>query len=159
MYNSEDEIYNKLDSSQQLDYMKLDTMFHQENQILLTVGSSKSTRISGVKPGGMTSISTFLQVLFIQYLHKVVNIILYLQPSLPVSLYEDILCHFYKGISTFASLLSSLLTSLRSGFLWLSLLTSLQSEILWPSLPASLQSKFLQSSLLTSLCYIFLQRL
>ena len=59
--NSEDGNYNELYSSQQLDCMKSNTMFHQENQILLTMGSSKSTTISIIKPTGMTSTSTFLQ--------------------------------------------------------------------------------------------------
>ena len=57
------------------------------------------------------------------------------------------------------SLLSSLLTSLRSGFLQSSVLTSLRSEFLQSSLHASLRSKFLLSSLLSSLWNIFLRSL
>ena len=60
MYNSKDESYDELDSSQQLDCMELDKMLNQENQILLTMGSSKSMSISVIKPTGMTSTSTFL---------------------------------------------------------------------------------------------------
>ena len=37
--NSEDENHNEVDSPQQLGCMESNTMFHQNNQILLTVGS------------------------------------------------------------------------------------------------------------------------
>ena len=57
------------------------------------------------------------------------------------------------------SLISSLLTALKSELLRLFLLTSLRSEFLLTSLLASLRSKFLQSFLLASLWNIFLQRL
>ena len=131
-------------------------MFHQENQILLIVGSSKSTSVSMTKPTGITvSASTFLQGLFIQYLHKAVNTIVSLQPSL----HDNILRHLYKDISMIVSLLSSLLTSLWSEFLQFSLLTSLRSEFLQLSLLESLRSEFLQSSLLASLWNIFLRHL
>ena len=63
--NTEDESYNKLDSSQPLDYIESNTMFHQENKILLTVGSSKSMSVAMIKLTGITSTSTFLQGLFI----------------------------------------------------------------------------------------------
>ena len=134
-------------------------MFYQENQILLTVGSSKSTSVSMIVPTGLTSTSRFLQCLFIQYLHKAINTIVSLQPSLPVSLPDNILRHLYKDISTIVYLLSSLLTSLRSRFLQSSLSTSLRSKFLWSYLLTSLRSKFLQSSLLSSLWNIFLRRL
>ena len=61
-------------------------MVNQENRILPTVGSSNSTNVS-MKHNGATSTSTFLQCLIIQYLHKVVNTILCLQPFLPMSVY------------------------------------------------------------------------
>ena len=44
--NSKDESYNKLDSSQHLDDTESRTIINQENQILLTMGSSKSTSVS-----------------------------------------------------------------------------------------------------------------
>ena len=40
-------------------------MFHQENQILLTVGLSKSISVSVIKPTEITSTNTSLQGLFI----------------------------------------------------------------------------------------------
>ena len=122
-----------------------------------------------MKHTGTTSTRTFLQSLFLQYLHKAVITILYIQPSLPVSVHEDILRHFYEGIYTVTHLLLSLLISLRSKILQSSLLTSLQNKLLQSSLLvslqnivirssplASLQSKFLRSSLLASLWNIFL---
>ena len=99
-----------------------------------------------IKHTGITSTSTFLQGLFLRCPLEVLNSIVSLQPSLQVSLQDDILRHFYRGISMVMSLRSSLLISLRSGFLRVSLLASLRSE-------------FLQSSLLTSLRNIFLRRL
>ena len=65
MDNSEDESYDELDSSQQLSCMESNTMFHQENQILLTVGSSKSTSVSVIKPTRIITTSTFLQGLLL----------------------------------------------------------------------------------------------
>ena len=73
MDKSEDKSYDELDYSQQLDCMELNIIFHQEDQILLTVGSSKSTSVSMIKPAGLTSTSRFLQGLFIQYLHENIN--------------------------------------------------------------------------------------
>ena len=70
-----------------------------------------------INPNGITNTSTFLQGLFLQYLHEAVITIVYLQSSLPVSLHEDILRHLYEGISTVVCLLLSLLTFLRSEFL------------------------------------------
>ena len=63
--NSEYESHGEVDSPHQLDYMKLNPMFHQENQILLTVGSSQSTSVSVNKYTKITSRSTFLQGLFL----------------------------------------------------------------------------------------------
>ena len=57
--NSEDESYDELDSSQQLNGMKWNKIDDQENQNLLTVESSKSTSVS-MKHTGTTSTSTFL---------------------------------------------------------------------------------------------------
>ena len=48
--NSEDESYNELENSQQLDYIESNMMFHQRNRILLVVRSSKSTSVSMIKP-------------------------------------------------------------------------------------------------------------
>ena len=90
--DSEDESYDELDSSQQLNGMESNKIVDQENQILLTVGSSNSTSVS-LKHTGTSTLSTFLQGLFLQYLHKAVITILCLQPSLPVSAHEDILRH------------------------------------------------------------------
>ena len=119
-----------MDKSQQLGCIKSKTMFHQENQIQLTVGSSEYTSVSMIKLDGITSTRLFLQDFSLQYLHEAVIIIVCLQPSLPVSLQEGILWHLYKGISTVVYTLLSLLTSLRSEFLGSSLLVSLRSEIL-----------------------------
>ena len=110
------ESHNELNSQQQLGCMELNTMFHQENQIILTVGSSKYMSVSMIKLNGITITNTFLQDLFIQYLHKAVILIVCLQRSLLVSLHNNILRHLYKDISTVVFLLSSLLTSLRSEF-------------------------------------------
>ena len=115
--NSEDKSHDEVDSPHQLDCMESNTMFHQENQIVLTVESSKHTSVSMINPNGITNASTFLQGLFQQYLHKVVITIVCLPSSLPVSLHEDILRHLYEGISKVVYLLLSLLTSLRSEFL------------------------------------------
>ena len=115
-------------------------MFHQEDQILLTVRSSKTTMVSMIKPNGITNTSTFLQGLFLPYLHEaVITIVSLLQLSLPVSLYDNVLCYLYKVISTVVSLISSLLQPLRSKFLQLSLLTSRRSEFLQSSLLISLR--------------------
>ena len=91
-------------------------MFHQENKILLTAGSSKSKSVSVIKPTGITSTIIFLQGLFLQYspIYKVVNTIVSLQPSIPVSLHYNIICHFYKGIYMVVFLLSPQLASLRT---------------------------------------------
>ena len=83
----------------------------QKNQILITVESRKSTSVY-VKYTGTTSTSTFLQGLFLQYLHKTVITILSLQPSLPMSVHDNILRHLYKDIYTVVHLLSCLLASL-----------------------------------------------
>ena len=91
-----------------------------------------------MKHTGTTSTSTFLQGLFLQYLHKVVITILCLQPSLTVSVHKDILHHLYEGISTVIHLLSSLLASLRGEILQSSLLTSLRNKFRRLSLPVSL---------------------
>ena len=96
MDNSEDERYNKLDSSQQLDGIESNTIFHQENEILLTVEPSKSVSVSVIKPTRIIIISTFLQGLFLRYLHKDISNVVSLQPSLPVSLQDDFLPHLYK---------------------------------------------------------------
>ena len=123
--------------------MESNTMFHQENQILLTVGSRKYTSVSMIELNWITSTSIFLQGLFLHYPHESIITIVCLQPSLLVPLYVDILRHLYKGISTVVSLLLSLLSSLRSEFLWSSLLLSLRSEFLRLSLLASLWNIFL----------------
>ena len=120
------------------------------NQILLLVGSSKSTSIS-MKYNETTNTSSFLQGLFLLYLHKTVITILCLQLSLTVSVHKDIRHHLYKGISTIVHLLSSLPESLRNGILQSSLLTSLQSKLLQSFLLVSLRNGILQSFLLASL--------
>ena len=61
-----------------------------------------------------------------------------LQLSLPVSLQDNILCYPYKGIAKVVSLLSSLLTSLWSGFIQSSLLASQRRESLLSTLLVSL---------------------
>ena len=150
-YNVKDNSRDELDSSQQLDSMDSKIIIQQENQILLTVESSKSMSVSMIKNIGITSASTFIQGWFIRYLLEVINSNVSLQPSLPVSLQDDILHHLYRGISIVMSVGSSLHTSLRSGFLHFYLLPSLRSEFLQSSLHVSLKIKFLQSSLLTTL--------
>ena len=103
--DSEDESYDELDSSKQLNGMESNRIVDQGNQNLLTVESSKSTSVS-VKYTGTTSTGTFLQGLFQQYLHEVVITILCLQPFLPMSVHEDTLRHLYKDIYTVMHLLS-----------------------------------------------------
>ena len=95
--NSEDESYIELDNSQHLNCMEPNKIVHQEDQVLLTEGSSSSTIVSAT---GLTSTSTFVQGLFPQYLHKAIITILCLH-------------HLCKGISMFVYLLSSLQMSLR----------------------------------------------
>ena len=69
-------------------------MLHQENQILLTLRSSKSTSVSMIKLTGITSTSTVLQGLLIQYhLYKAIHTTVSLQSSLLVSLHDNILRH------------------------------------------------------------------
>ena len=148
--------------------MELNKVVEQKNHNLLTVGSSNSTGVC-VKHNKTKNTSTFLQCLFVQYLHKVVITILYLQPFVPMSVHEDTLRHLYEDIYTVIHLLSSLLTSLkseiprpslrtplRSKLLRLSLLVSLRSVIIRSSLLVSLQSNFVLASLLISLWKIFL---
>ena len=77
--------------------MKPNKIVNQEDQVLLTKGSSNSTSVSAT---GLTSASTFLQGLFIQYLHKAIMTNLYLH-------------HLYKGISMVIYLLLSLQMSLQ----------------------------------------------
>ena len=83
-----------------------------------------------VKQNGTTNTSTFIQCLFVQYLHKVVITILCLQPFVLMSLHEDTLRHLYKDIYTVIHLLSYLLTFLTSEIPQQPLLTSLQSKFL-----------------------------
>ena len=163
--NSEDENHDELDSSPQLNGMKPNKIIDQENQILLTVGSSNFTRISVNKHTGITSTSTSLQDLFLQYLHKTIMTILCLQTFLLVSLHEDILRYLYNGISTNVHLLLPILTSLRNEvlqpslqnkFLQLSLLVSLRNRVLQSSLLMSLRSGILHQSLLTAIQNEFL---
>ena len=157
MDNFDHETYNKLDKSQQIDGIKPDTRFCQENKNLRSVKLSMSTNVSTIMPIRVSIIHTYLQSLFIQHLYKSVNIVLSLQLSIPVSLQDDILRHLCRDISTTMSLQSSLLASLRSGFLQSSLLASLRNGFLQRSLLMSLRSWILQPSLLTSLRNICLQ--
>ena len=69
--------------------MESNKIVDQGNQILLRVGSCKSTSIS-MKYNGTTNTSTFLQGLFLLYLHEAVITILCLQLSLRVSVRKDI---------------------------------------------------------------------
>ena len=77
--------------------MKPNKIINQEDQIILTKGSSNSTNVSTNR---LTNTSTFVQGLFIQYLHKAVISIMCLH-------------HLYKDISTAVYLLSSLKISLQ----------------------------------------------
>ena len=150
--SAEDGSHSELDSSQQLKDLKSNKIVDHEDQVMLTKESNNSTSVSMT---GLTSTSTFLQCLFLQYLHKtiitilclrhlykgistVVYLLSSLQFFLQISLQENILRCTYKGISTTVHLLLSLLTSLRC-------------KVLQPSLHAYLQSEFLQSFLLASL--------
>lgn len=155
--NYKGESYDELNNSQQLDCKESNTMFPDEKKVLLIVGSSKSTSVFVIKLTGISSTSTFLQGLFLQYLHEVKNIIVTPQLPLLVSLHDDVLHHLYEGIYMVVSLLTSLLASLRSEFLQSSLLASLKSEFLRLSLFTSLRSEFLQSYLLASLGSGFLR--
>ena len=127
--NSEDKSYDELDNTHQLNRMESNEIVDQENRNLSTVGSCKSTSTS-LKHAGTTSTSTFLQYLCLQHIHKAVITILCLQPSLTVSVHENVLHHLYKDISTVVHLLSSLLASLRTKILQSSLLTSLRNTFL-----------------------------
>ena len=126
--------------------MESNKVVNQENQILLYVGLSNSTSVSANKHTGLTSTSTLLQGLFLQYLHEAVISILHLhrlykkistvvyllsllQVSLRVSLREDILHHLYKGISTIVQLLLSLRVSLE----WNSIIISTRVSKEWNS--------------------------
>ena len=60
IYISVDESHNEFDSPQQLGCMESNMMFHQENQIILTVGSSKYMSVSMIKLNGITKTSAFL---------------------------------------------------------------------------------------------------
>ena len=51
--NSEDESYDELDSSQQLDCMELNTTLDQENQIILSLELSESISVSVIKTTGI----------------------------------------------------------------------------------------------------------
>ena len=114
--------------------MESNKIVDQEIQIILFKKSNNSTIVSSNTHTGLTSTSTPLQGLFLQYLHKAVitilclcrlykgiSIIVYLSSSLRVSLqmslHEDIIHHLYKGVSMIEHLLVSLLTSLQSEFI------------------------------------------
>ena len=114
------------------------------------MGSSNSTSVS-VKHNGTTSISTFQQCLFTQYLHEVVVTILCLQSFLQMHVHEEALRHLYKDPYTVIHLRLSLLTSIRSDFPQPSLLTSLRSKLLRLFLLVSLRIGVIRSSLLVSL--------
>ena len=163
--------------------MKSNKIVDHKDQVILTEESSNSASVS---VNGLTSTGTFLQGLFLQYLHKtiitilclrhlyegiytVVYLLWSLQLSLKMSLQEYILRRIYKTISTTVYLLSSLHVSLQSKFMQSSLLVSLRDDDLRSSLLASLRSGNLRSSLLrskfvfasplASLWKIFLRRL
>ena len=90
--DSEDESYDELDGSQQLNDMESNKIVKQENHNLLTVGSSNSTKVC-MKHNGTTNTNKLLQRLFVQYLHKVVTTILCLHSFVPMSVHEDTLLH------------------------------------------------------------------
>ena len=75
MNNPKDECHDKLNNSQLLYGMKPNKIVNQEQKILLLMRPSKYTSMS-VKHNGTTNTSTFLQCLFVQYLHEVVITIL-----------------------------------------------------------------------------------
>ena len=114
----EDKNQDESDRPLQLKSKELNKTVNQGYKILLPVGPSKSTSIS-TKHNEKTSTNPFPQ---------------------------DILCQFYKGISTIVHILLFLLVSLWNGILQASLLVSLQSD------------SILASSL-TFLWNIFLRRL
>ena len=99
MDDSEDESYDELDCSQQLNGMESYKIVEQENQDLLTMRSSKSTSVS-VEHNGTTSTNTFLQCLFTQYLQEVVITILCLQLFLQLSLRRPLHSYTLTTIST-----------------------------------------------------------
>ena len=74
--NYGDESHGELDSPWQLNDIESNKIVYQENQILLFVGSINYTSVSAKKLTGLSSTSTFLQGLFLQYLHKVAITIL-----------------------------------------------------------------------------------
>ena len=101
---------------------------------------------------GLTNTSTYMQGLFLQYLHKTVitilclgylytgiSMVVYLmwslQLSLRMSLQGSILRSIHEIISTTVHLLLFLIASLRSKILQSSLLTSLRSKFLRSFLP------------------------
>ena len=84
---------------------------------------------------------------------KVVHLLPSVHVSIQISVFEDLLHHLYKCISTVMLLLVSLRTSLLDEFLQPSLLMSIGSVILQSSLLTSLQSNFV----LISIWKIFLQ--
>ena len=75
-------------------------MLYHEKRIVLVMESINSTNVSVINPNGIINTSTLLRCLFIQYLHEVKTTIMSLQPSLSLSLIEDILHHLYEDIST-----------------------------------------------------------
>ena len=169
---SEDEDTDELGNSRHLDDLMSDKIVDHDNPVVLTGKSYNSTSVS---VNGSTNTDTpipslFLQCLYIlqglslQYLCEAVitifclhclyeststvaHLLSLVQVSLQISIREDILHHFYKGISTIILLLLSISTSLRSEFLQPSLLASLRSGILQSSLLTSLQNSFVVASL------------
>ena len=110
MDNSEDKSHGESDSLQQLKDLKSNKIVDHEDQVILTKESYNSTSVSVT---GLTSTGTFLQGLFLQYLHETVITILCLH-------------HLYKGISMVSSIQARpeppTLTFLLSGSLPISLL-------------------------------------
>ena len=114
--NSEDESYDELNSSPQLNGMESNKIVDQGYQILLPAGSSKSTSIS-VKHDRTIDTSTFLQGLFLMYLYVALITILCLQLSLTVYVHKDTTHHLYEGFSAVVHILWSLPVSLKNGIL------------------------------------------
>ena len=86
--NSKDGSHGELDSSQQLKDLKSNKIINHEDQDILTKELNSSTSVS---VAGLTSTGTFMQGLFLQYLHKTVVTILCLSD-------------LYIGISTIVGL-------------------------------------------------------
>ena len=94
--NSEDKSYGELNSSRQVNGMESNKTVNQENQILITMGTSNFTNISANKHAGLTSTSAFIQGFFYSIYTKPYLLFCIYVISMKTSLQLYTYYHLYK---------------------------------------------------------------